>query len=154
MREKIIGTLVILAWLILYCGGVVMGTQPYRDAINKSGDIFQIIIAWIITFLFYTLSNVAILCCLASIIGGICNRAKDTPILILAANGLFIYLILISGLLLLGTSPFDNISQAQYTRLAGTSSLFSFMIGYNPKMLSRLIAKLEELTEGKPLNKE
>lgn len=148
MLEKIIGIIVLCFWLILYTGGIVIGTQSYRDIINQGTDNTILLIkSWFIVICFYTLSNVAMLCCLASIIGGICSGNNDISFLKLATNGLFIYLILISGLLLLGTSPFENLAQAQYTRLAGTSSLFSFMIGYNPKMLSRLISKIEDLAE-------
>jgi hypothetical protein len=148
IKDKLIGIIVIGLWLLLYTGGTVVGTQQYRDIINQgTDDYFTLLKAWSAVFCFYTLSNVAMLCCLASIIGGICREPRDGRILVLAANGLFIYLILISGLLLLGTNPFENLNQAQYTRLAGTYSLFSFMIGYNPKMLSKLAGKLEELVE-------
>jgi hypothetical protein len=148
MSLKTVGILAILAWLFLYTGGIVLGTTPYREVINQGTATPLVLVkSWLTVILFYTLSNVAMLCCLSSIIGGICSGSEDISITNLAANGLFIYLVLISGLLLLGTSPFDNPAQAQYTRLAGTSSLFSFMIGYNPKMLSKLISKLEDLTE-------
>jgi hypothetical protein len=143
MREL----LLIFLWLALYTGGIVVGTGKYRDNINNSNEVLNIVISYSMVFLFYTLSNVAILCCLASMIGGICRGSNS--LLALAANGLFIYLILISGLLLLGTSPFDNLSQAQYTRLAGTSSLFAFVCGYNPGMLGKLVNKIEEMVKEK-----
>ena len=148
MFEKVIGIIAIGFWLFLYTGGIVIGTQPYREIMNHAtDDLFVIIKAWMVVICFYTLSNVAMLCCLSSIIGAICGGQQKLSLANQAANGLFIYLILISGLLLLGASPFENLAQAQYTRLAGTSSLFSFMIGYNPKMLSRLVSRIEDLTE-------
>lgn len=143
MRELAI----IFSWLVLYTGGIVIGTSGYREVINNSNDLLVIIGSYLMILFFYTLSNVAILCCLASMIGGICRGSNS--LLALAANGLFIYLILISGLLLLGTSPFDNLSQAQYTRLAGTSSLFAFVCGYNPGMLSKLVSRIEEMVKEK-----
>jgi hypothetical protein len=143
MRELI----TIFLWLALYTGGVVVGTSKYREIINNSSNIFDIASSCLIVFLFYTLSNVAILCCLASMIGGICRGSNS--LLALAANGLFIYLILISGLLLLGTSPFDNLNQAQYTRLAGTASLFAFICGYSPGMLGKLVNRIEEMVKEK-----
>lgn len=143
MRELII----IILWLALYTGGIVVGTSKYRETINNSSDLLMIAGSCLMVFLFYTLSNVAILCCLASMIGGICRGSNS--LLALATNGLFIYLILISGLLLLGTSPFDNLSQAQYTRLAGTSSLFAFVCGYNPGMLSMLVGRIEDMVKEK-----
>jgi hypothetical protein len=148
MSLKTVGILAIMTWLFLYTGGIVIGTTPYREIINQGTDnVYLLLRAWVVVISFYTLSNVAMLCCLSAVIGGICSGKEDVSITNLAANGLFIYLVLISGLLLLGTSPFDNLAQAQYTRLAGTSSLFSFMVGYNPKMLSRLISKIEDLTD-------
>lgn len=144
MVDKIIGIFVIILWLCLYTGGIVFGTQSYRQLINQESDLLLIIKSGIIIFLFYTLSNIAILCCLASIIGGICKGRND--FLILATNGIFIYLLLISGLLLFGTNPFETLNQSQYIRLAGTTSLFSFLVGYNPKILSSIISKVEDLT--------
>jgi hypothetical protein len=137
----------ILLWLMLYTGGIVIGTSNYREILNNSNDILSIAIASIMVISFYTMSNVAILCCLASMIGGICRGSN--ALLPLATNGLFIYLILISGLLLLGSSPFDNLNQAQYTRLAGTSSLFAFVCGYSPGMLTKLITRIEEMIKEK-----
>lgn len=126
---------------------MVVGTAKYRETINSGSDLIVVVGSCIMVFLFYTLSNVAILCCLASMIGGICRGSNY--LLALATNGLFIYLVLISGLLLLGTSPFDNLSQAQYTRLAGTSSLFAFVCGYDPGMLSKLVGRIEDMVKEK-----
>lgn len=154
MIEKIVGIIAILLWLFLYTGGIVIGTSPYRQTINEGGDFLTILQAWLIVTCFYTLSNVAMLCCLSAIIGAICAGVKKVSIANQAANGLFVYLILISGLLLLGASPFENLAQAQYTRLAGTSSLFAFLVGYNPKMLGKLVSRLEEMAENRKSDRE
>jgi hypothetical protein len=60
-----------------------------------------------------------------------------------AAKGLFVYLILISGLLLLGSDPFANFSSNSYTRMAGTASLFSFIAGYSQSFFSNLTERIE-----------
>jgi hypothetical protein len=55
------------------------------------------------------------------------------------ARGFFVYLALLSGLLVLTGDPFDNPTPGQYVRLAGTCSLFCFIVGWQPGVLSGMI---------------
>lgn len=139
-------TVCLLAWLLLYTGGIVIGTQSFRQELNQDINYFRAVWCWIVIITCYTMTNLALLCCLSATIGALC-KGNTAPYYAFLAQGLFVYLILVSGLLLLGNSPFDTTSQSQYTRLAGTASLFSFMIGYNPLLFRRIIEKLEDLTK-------
>lgn len=54
-------------------------------------------------------------------------------------RGFFVYLAILSGLLILISEPFENPSPGQYVRLAGTSSLLWFIVGWQPGVLAGLI---------------
>jgi hypothetical protein len=54
-------------------------------------------------------------------------------------RGFFVYLFLMSGLLLLDDAPFSNAGPSQYIRLAGFLSLFSFVVSYQPHLFSALM---------------
>ncbi len=110
----------------------------------------------------YTATNIAMLCCTASILGGILRRIREqrrgrTPIQIttmllsMCLQGIIVYLVMISGIIsFAGWNPFiDSPDQNQYMRLAGTSSLISIMIGYSPGLFNSLLGKLEDRIEKK-----
>jgi hypothetical protein len=69
-------------------------------------------------------------------------------------RGFFVYLAILSGLLVLISEPFENPSPGQYVRLAGTCSLFCFIVGWQPGILAGLInrfmaaAKIEDSKAG------
>ena len=59
-------------------------------------------------------------------------------------RGFFVYLFLMSGLLLLDHTPFSNAGPSQYIRLAGFLSLFSFVVSYHPTLFGALIVSAFE----------
>jgi hypothetical protein len=102
---------------------------------------------------------VAILCCIASILGGLFRRVRERlqgksvptsmPILLfsLALQGFVIYLVVVSGVISFsgGYAFLSSPSQDQYMRLAATVSLFSFVAGYSPTAIIALLARIERL---------
>jgi hypothetical protein len=54
-------------------------------------------------------------------------------------RGFFVYLIMISGLLLLDVNPFSDPSPSQYIWLAGFLSLFGFVLSYEPRLFRKII---------------
>lgn len=65
----------------------------------------------------------------------------STMMLSALSRGFFVYLAMLSGLLVLTGDPFDKPSPGQYVRLAGTCSLFCFIVGWQPELLKTIIAK-------------
>lgn len=65
----------------------------------------------------------------------------STMMLSALSRGFFVYLAMLSGLLVLTGDPFDKPSPGQYVRLAGTCSLFCFIVGWQPELLKSIIAK-------------
>jgi hypothetical protein len=167
-QEMITAVSALILWLFLFTGGLIIGTEPYRVALGDakiSLDFASLIRSWFIVVTCYTLTNVALLCCLSSLLGAFGRRAKlvmqdeddrpcgvGNPYVSAMIRGFFIYLVLLSGVLILLEQPFSNASAEQYLRLAGFISLLSFMVGYNPHLFSRLLARIGELVEGRSQN--
>lgn len=63
------------------------------------------------------------------------------------ARGFFVYLSILSGLLVLTGDPFDSPTPGQYFRLAGTTSLFCFIVGWQPNFLSGLINRFAAIAQ-------
>jgi hypothetical protein len=56
--------------------------------------------------------------------------------------GFFIYLALVSGLIAMTGDPFQNATPDQYLRLAGAASLFAFVVGWRPQVLTQLVTQV------------
>jgi hypothetical protein len=96
--------------------------------------------------------NLAWVCAAASALGAFGEQANlacmppsrraqtnQNPYLASVLRGFFVYLFLLSGLLLLDDTPFVNPNQGQYVRLSGFLSLSSFVVSYQPKLFNVLI---------------
>jgi hypothetical protein len=108
-------------------------------------------------FLTYTITNVALLCCLAGVIGTVSNlflisRKKErdigspdddhfatNPILTGLLRGFLIYILYLAGVYAATSAPFSAPTPDQYARMAGTVSLLSFIISFEPDFLKTII---------------
>jgi hypothetical protein len=172
------GFVVLVVWLLLFGGGILVDTEPYRRAISSSGvdaliaesgataadapaaaaprvnaaPAAPIVWAWLVVLSCFVPLNLAWLCVASSTLGAFGNRANlsddqlaarslDTsnPYASALLRGFFVYLFMMSGLLLLDDAPFSNAGPGQYIRLAGFLSLFSFVVSYQPRLFSALI---------------
>lgn len=108
--------------------------------------------SWLVVLLMFLPVNLALVCSVAGILGiagNIANLSDDStlrpaqdnsnPYISAMLRGFFVYLFLISGLLLLDTNPFSNPTPGQYIRLAGFLSIFSFVVNYQPNIFSTII---------------
>jgi hypothetical protein len=108
--------------------------------------------SWFVVLFCFLPLNLAWLCVCASTLGGVGNlahlgadgsanggRDASNPVLSAVLRGFFVYLFLMSGLLLLDHAPFSNAGPSQYIRLAGFLSLFSFVVSYHPELFGALI---------------
>jgi hypothetical protein len=105
-----------------------------------------------IILLWFLPINLALVCASAGVLGTFGNRADlsddasprpsqdDTnPYISATLRGFFVYLIMISGMLLLDVNPFSNPSPGQYIRLAGFLSLFGFVVSYQPRLFREIV---------------
>lgn len=111
------------------------------------------LVAWLVVLGFFMPVNLAVVCVLAGALGAFGSLANlqtddedrgssdsSSPYVSAMLRGFFVYLFLISGLLLLDANPFSDTSPGQYVRLAGFLSLMSFVVNYRPHMFGQLVA--------------
>ena len=174
--------LAFLVWLVLFAGGILIDTKPYRSVLSPGGVAALeaeavpstaaaasatpvntqapkppapapgLAKSWIVVLLWFLPVNLAWLCAAAATLGSFGSRVNlgddqtkrtsrdnSNPFISALLRGFFIYLFMISGLLLLDVNPFSNPTPGQYVRLAGFLSLFSFVVNYQPRLFSMLI---------------
>jgi hypothetical protein len=158
------GLVVIGAWIGLFAAGVSVPAAPYMKALNEMNQagmsLGSVLACGLMVILCSTFTNPGLLACLAALLGGVSRRAQGVvaPGTALAAEpqvpltavcaaavvrGFFLYLVFLSGLLLLTTSAITKADQEQYVQLAGTVSVLSFVIGYDPDFFSKLMNRID-----------
>lgn len=170
-RQMLLTFLVLFLWLMVFVGGILVNSAPYREVISNhsfttlseataesqmpqsKADIY---VAWLVVILFYTPTNVAFLSMIAGLLGALSRIAKlhvkdkhepelpsdlSNPLISGMLRGIFVYLLVISGVLLINEAPFIAPTQIQYIRLAGFISLLSFLLSYNPSRFRSFLAR-------------
>lgn len=163
------GVFAVFAWIGLLAIGIVVSSKIYRDALTDPTKLSlgRELQDWIMICVSYTVTNVALLCCLASYLGALGRRAKiggneeaDQPQMIrnvyLCAmlRGFFTYLALLSGVVLVGDKMFVDTTPGDYIHLAGLASLFSFLIGHDAHLFLKMTSKLQNMAETRVLSQE
>ena len=174
--EVIWGLAVVLVWLIIFISGILINSEPYRNVITGEGNNLTtgwnepgLVFAWFVVIFSYTPSNLLMLSVFAGMIGAISRIAKlhvtkvgeeeipsdkTSPIMSGVLRGMFIYLLMLSGLLVLDEAALTEPSQDQYARLAGIVSLFCFLISYDPSRFRSLLDRGFSKLEGRNGNAE
>lgn len=160
-RMFAVGIALTVAWITVFAIGFTVPVLPYVKLLDSATNQFLSLPAAVgcvaVVILCSTPTNPGILACLAALLGGIANwihvdgslpseaeakmslqRVCFAPML----RGFFMYLALLAGLLLLTTQAITNATQDQYVQLAGTVSVFGFMIGYDPDVFRKLMGKV------------
>jgi hypothetical protein len=152
--------LAILLWLSVFLVGTLVNSGPYRARFASLGGSLNAIVGdGLIVGVTYTLTNIGILCILASLLGALAAEAnlgvdgekpgeQDTtaPRASAILRGFLVYLALIAGVLMFGDTPAEP-TQTQYVRLAGVTSLLGFTVNYRPGLFARLFARLSKIFE-------
>ena len=117
---------------------------------------------WVIILLCFTPTNVAILCCFAGLLGAGADQVflgrdedgwtrvqadQSHPFLSAMARSFCVYLLVISGTIIVMANPFVDPSQEFYVRLAGLISVMSFVASYQPGLF---VAAIHRFYGGKP----
>lgn len=169
----------LLLWVLVFGTGIIVDSLPYRltasptnPALLRAAQERELMTvspleisafkAWIVILVSYTPTNLAILCAVSGLVGTLGRRATlhhqsglepdldlVNPYLSSLLRGFFVYLVLVSGALLLIEDPFANPSPQQYLRLAGFVSLLSFITNYNPTIFARLLGWIVERIEAR-----
>jgi len=156
-RELGVGLAGLLCWLVTFAAGILIASPLYLKRLSHLDDLGfgQAIAICIIAFASYTVTNVAVLCSMASLLGGLYRRATKGPgnsismyFLPYLIQGFVVFLLLISGMLLISEDPFTGMTQSKYIRLAGSASLFSFIAGHDPRLFVRMLERMDRFTQG------
>lgn len=176
-REILIAASALAIWFVLFTGGTMIGTEPYRNDIANRAPIPTRIVAWTTILLFWTMSNVGLLSMLAAVLGVFGQRARfakkmsdlhivhNTSINSIPTSiahiyvhyasaimrGFGVYALTISGLLVMATDSLIDPSQGQYVRLAGLISVISFYAGYDPEVLAGLLDRIKSFLNNNPV---
>ena len=172
--EMGLAILSLVLWFWLFCGGTLIATGPYITAVAEAKSVLEVFQYSAMIIGFWTMSNIGILAVLAALLGAYGQRTKFTnrvPIVesrIVSTHesrgraelrrirmhyasavmrGFGVYMLVLSGLLVMATDALVSPTQGQYVRLAGTISLISFYAGYDPQMLAGLLERVKRFLE-------
>ena len=161
VRDQILLYLALVFWVVVFIAGILVNSAPFRTelAAPLSLDFPGLVSNTVMVILTYTLTNVAILCILAGLLGTFGRRSqlgadsqkifeKDTinPRSSAILRGFLVYLALIAGVLILGDDPAEP-TQKQYIRLAGFISLLSFVVNAKPSLFGQFLRRMGDLFE-------
>lgn len=168
--ELLFGVAALVVWFVLFAGGVLIGTTPYREAIASASNPIVWLQSFAIVLLFWTITNVGILSCIAAFLGALGRRTRFTMAALTAdppavptmgattvaifyvsaiMRGFGIYALSFAGLLVLATQSFQNPDQGAYLRLAATLSVISFYAGYDPETFAGLLDRVKQFFQVK-----
>lgn len=149
----LLALIVIVAWLAIFCLGAFINTNPLRQGLQDNfniADFLLIILAWIPT-------NIAFLSILGGLMGalsrGLLRKVEEdleTPEPITKKSralggsiaGFMFYMAFMAGAFVMMDQPFTNTTEAQYYRIAGSISFISFIAGFRPDTLRRILEKI------------
>ncbi len=163
-----LGLLGVFLWIVLFGLGLLVDSLPFRIALQGSFNWSN----FFLSILTYTPTNIIVLCLFAAFSGGCASKlialgveknARERNIpqskeltdseLYMNENpfgsmlrGLTVYFIFLTGSFLASSDPFNLPNPLQYAKSAGTVSLLSFVVGYDPtvfRSLLNLTAKLK-----------
>jgi hypothetical protein len=168
-NEAVVCILAISAWVILTAAGVAVPTKPSIDLIsaaNGKTTMLEFVRAWFLVVTCYTFTNIALLCCVSAVIGAIGRSARiddverndpatDLRTLCISGmiRGFFMFIVVLSGTLILSDQKYDDITIEQYLKLAGLVSLLSFTIGYDPHLFVTFFERVSKWTDNVPSQK-
>lgn len=133
--------------------GTDAAAQPAPASPVQPVPVRELALPWLLTIIFFTPLNLAFVAAAAGALGSLgsianlnddsdpsadATRDRTNPLVSGLLRGMFVYLFVISGMLLFDDSPFSATGPDQYVRLAGFLSLFSFVVNYQPKVFSNL----------------
>lgn len=157
-----LATLAVLAWVAVFSVGLLIDSAPFRARVGVlNGAAVSLLGDFLIATVTYTVTNIALLGCLAGLIGAIGRTAgleiqgdgekltdKTHPFLSGALRGFVVYLTVLSGILILFENPFKDPTADQYVRLAGLVSIISFVVSYDPRMFGFFLTKVGTFIQG------
>ncbi|MFO0914368.1 MAG: hypothetical protein U0795_15515 [Pirellulales bacterium] len=161
--ELVLGQAALTAWFLLFAGGMLINTRPYQQNLDGDAGVPATIQAWVVVCSFWTMTNVGLLSCVTSIIGGLGQRLhfatrmpsqdfatefvkpKDLVVFYASAlmRGFVVYTLAISGLLVFSADSWKSIDQASYIRLAALASVIGLYGGYDVEFFDGMFRRIK-----------
>jgi hypothetical protein len=168
-KELLVGLLALVLWFGLFSGGILIGTEPYRAALENPSEVGVTVVGWFLVCVFWTITNIGLLACVAAFLGALGRRTRFTLRTDLAwaayqytlpeftgvgtyyvsaiMRGFGIYVLVLAGLLVLATESLASPTQEAYMRLAPTVSIISFYAGFDPSMFAGLLDRVKSFLQ-------
>lgn len=163
-----LGLVFLPVWLALFTLGLTVNTKPLLARYNPEFPNAAELVAqggeagapspamdMLVLLLCYTPTNAAILCILAGLLGVFGAQVRlgaddgeqfvrdsTHPFISGLLRGFFVYLVLLSGMLIVSGDPFGDLNPSGYVRLAGLVSAISFALNYSPAAFSELLGRV------------
>jgi hypothetical protein len=178
VTAAIFGAFGTLLWAAFFIVGYAIPTSSHRsylqDELTKiavgdfGAQLNKIVEGLLFVGFAYTPMNLIFLCCLASLIGcmgrivapGVTSiqqrRAETTSNSNVAFRstigaitwGFFVFLLVLSGSMIVFGDPFQASTPAQYMRVACAASALAFVVGWNPGFVQKLVQRVEQGAAG------
>ena len=168
-RELSLGIVALALWFVLFSGGILIATQPYRLELENPSGVTTMIVSWLVVCAFWTITNIGILSCIAALIGALGRRTRFTSrtdpfqsaidardpgnqgvatfYVSAIMRGFGVYALVLAGLLVLATDSLTSPAQDTYMRLAPTVSIISFYAGYDPSIFAGLLDRVKSFMQ-------
>jgi hypothetical protein len=164
--ELVIGLLALLMWFVLFAGGILIATEPYRQAIASPTSLGSVSLSSVMVLAFWTITNVGVLCCLSAFLGAFGRRTRfalqlnaksaekyldsvprqlSSHYVSAIMRGFGIYGMVMAGLLVLASESLEKPSQGGYLRLSATVCVMAFYVGYDPELFASVLQKVRKL---------
>ena len=152
----------LVLWVVTFLLGTLIDSKPYRDGLASfQGGFGAVLSNGAVVIATFTHTNVLILCVLAGLLGALGAKAglgvdgepaeqvdMSFPRNSAVLRAFLVYLLVMSGLLILGDDP-TTPTQRQYVRLAGFISVLGFIVSYRPALFSGFLHRAAELIDGR-----
>ncbi len=169
--DLVIAVLGLSAWFILFSGGILIGTQPFRMQISGSEPLALAdhAKAWYVVMTFWTVTNIGFLACVAALLGAVGRRAGFTAVdeedaLVQRASqkqvglyygcavmrGFGIYSLILAGIFVFAQDAAKEPEQLHYLSIAPLISIVGFYAGYDPVLFTGLLARAKKLLDALP----
>jgi hypothetical protein len=140
--------------------GMFLSSVNYHKSFSSDliQSKFDFIIKFIWLILTYTLTNLAILTLITSIMGAIfriscCQDSNFNRKIVIcgaALRGFVAYIFsILYTYLSFDTDPFQTYSSSKYVRLAISFTALGFIVGFRPSIITKMLEKFEKIAEPK-----
>ncbi|MBC8350841.1 MAG: hypothetical protein H8E66_02575 [Planctomycetes bacterium] len=170
--DLVVAVLALGAWFVLFAGGILIGTAPFRSQIGGSAPLgfAEHAKAWYVVLAFWTVTNIGLIACASALLGAVGRRvgfttvdAEDVVVRQAAQKqvglyygcaimrGFGVYSLILAGIFVFAQDAASEPEQLHYLSIAPLLSIAGFYAGYDPVLFSGLLARAKKLLNALPI---